>query len=544
MSEHMRPLIDTTNQTVSRSSYPGYPGKRLIVTDPDTLPNMTLPDGEWSTGVTTFPTLEQQQQLRDKGCELDDYGRPLHPWLREMITETAVGVVTGLGEYWHWGPNKTGDPVIIGDGKVLLIKRSDTGNWALPGGYANDGETGHQAARRELFEEAGILVSSDGSEVYDGPVADSRTTAHAWPETTAVVWHVGSTPEPTPNDDAIAAHWFPIDELPDDLHGSHLSLIQTAIEKLDEVPIVSAFSLPEKTVSYRAASGGHMAYTRFLIETDEGEIFVKSHDKQVFTDVFREERSRKYLQKEKHIYDHVAQHHPDLLPKKVRMIADHSIVMESLSDEQGWQWRAPSDFIDTYINEVAAHLISLQDIPLPDEKFRTHMKPTYETHKNEGWDIVTNDVQTKIIARLREFQPRMKPGFQAIAENLIRDLSMLQDDFNKMDDPEEYYFCHHDLRPANLAWHEKLGTKIIDWSWAGAGRKNSDTTTLLVDLHKSGHDVQAHIDLFNPDHALTLVGFYLAHSLWSTRTDDNSVRFQQIVSAVSAYDLLMKYRER
>jgi thiamine kinase-like enzyme len=121
---------------------------------------------------------------------------------------------------------------------------------------------------------------------------------------------------------------------------------------------------------------------------------------------------------------------------------------------------------------------------------------------------------------------------------------MLRQDFDNVTDPDVFYFTHHDLRQANLAWHPQLGVKIIDWSWAGTGRKYSDTTTLLIDLHKSGHDVEKYLDYFNPDHALTLIGFWLAHSLWPTKSDDDSVRFHQVVSAISAYNLLMKYRQR
>lgn len=43
--------------------------------------------------------------------------------------------------------------------KILLIKRKNhpyIGQWALPGGFMNPNESGHQAAQRELYEETGI----------------------------------------------------------------------------------------------------------------------------------------------------------------------------------------------------------------------------------------------------------------------------------------------------------------------------------------------------------------------------------------------------
>lgn len=62
------------------------------------------------------------------------------------------------------------------DGKWLLIRRADTGTWALPGGTLEWGETLTVALRRELDEEAGVTSSEvlRVVGVYSRPDRDPR----------------------------------------------------------------------------------------------------------------------------------------------------------------------------------------------------------------------------------------------------------------------------------------------------------------------------------------------------------------------------------
>lgn len=48
------------------------------------------------------------------------------------------------------------------EGRVLLIQRSDSGNWSLPGGTMECGESLTQCAVRETVEETGIRVRCTG----------------------------------------------------------------------------------------------------------------------------------------------------------------------------------------------------------------------------------------------------------------------------------------------------------------------------------------------------------------------------------------------
>ena len=60
--------------------------------------------------------------------------------------------------------------VTNGAGDLLLIRRSDSGNWALPGGRVDIGESLPQAGVRETREESGIDCEITGlSGVYTDP---------------------------------------------------------------------------------------------------------------------------------------------------------------------------------------------------------------------------------------------------------------------------------------------------------------------------------------------------------------------------------------
>ena len=60
--------------------------------------------------------------------------------------------------------------VINDAGELLLIRRSDNGNWALPGGGVDLGESLTQAAVRETREETGIDCEVTGlSGIYTDP---------------------------------------------------------------------------------------------------------------------------------------------------------------------------------------------------------------------------------------------------------------------------------------------------------------------------------------------------------------------------------------
>jgi ADP-ribose pyrophosphatase YjhB (NUDIX family) len=214
-------------------NYPGYPTERLSVENGAIIDfdgYVHLPKGPWDTEIDTPEDL------------------PLHPWAKEMLRDPSIGVVTGKGFYWHYGPNYTADALVfrhdLEEPHLLLIRRGDTGEWALPGGFVDGKEDGVTAAMREASEEASISLDATrdrAKEVYIGPLTDLRATIHAWSETSAYRFDLPNDVAAQltqltyeGGDDATAAAWLPISIVKQELFGSHGLLVQMALEKAQD----------------------------------------------------------------------------------------------------------------------------------------------------------------------------------------------------------------------------------------------------------------------------------------------------------------------
>lgn len=102
------------------------------------------------------------------------------------------------------------------DGRWLLIRRGDTGQWALPGGTLEWGETLRNGVEREVMEEAGARLMSLGSVsgVYSRSDRDPRFHA-----VTIVVRAVVREPELPPSNpvEIRDVRLFADDMIPDDI---------------------------------------------------------------------------------------------------------------------------------------------------------------------------------------------------------------------------------------------------------------------------------------------------------------------------------------
>jgi ADP-ribose pyrophosphatase YjhB (NUDIX family) len=103
--------------------------------------------------------------------------------------------------------------VVVNDaGEILLIRRSDNDNWALPGGAIDIGESLAQAAVRETREETGIECEITGLVgIYTDPghIILYTSNDEARQEFSIVLRARAVSGEPTPSDESTEVRWVP-----------------------------------------------------------------------------------------------------------------------------------------------------------------------------------------------------------------------------------------------------------------------------------------------------------------------------------------------
>ncbi len=106
--------------------------------------------------------------------------------------------------------------VVVRDGRALIVKRAHEprkGEWSLPGGMLDLGESLVDAARREVKEETGL-------DVHPGPIIETFDRVHRDPDGRiryhfVIVDFVCESPQgdPVAGSDAEAVAWVTADEL-------------------------------------------------------------------------------------------------------------------------------------------------------------------------------------------------------------------------------------------------------------------------------------------------------------------------------------------
>ena len=148
-------------------------------------------------------------------------------------------MLQGMYSYSHQRPAVAVDTVILRYStaakrmEILLIQRAKApfeGRWALPGGHVDPHETLDAAAARELAEETGV---TDVRLQQVGAFGDPNRDPRGWYISIAYLGIVPDNTEAVAADDARAAAWFPLNELPE-LAFDHAQIIARAREALWE----------------------------------------------------------------------------------------------------------------------------------------------------------------------------------------------------------------------------------------------------------------------------------------------------------------------
>ncbi|HEY1919981.1 MAG TPA: NUDIX domain-containing protein [Streptosporangiaceae bacterium] len=133
------------------------------------------------------------------GRRIDYYDDPSAPKANSLVPSVNVVVINDAGE-------------------ILLIKRSDNDNWAIPGGAIDLGESVTHAAVRETKEESGVdCVITGLVGIYTDPkhIILYTSNGEARQEFSIVLTARPTGGQPKPSDESTEVRWVKRDDLAD-----------------------------------------------------------------------------------------------------------------------------------------------------------------------------------------------------------------------------------------------------------------------------------------------------------------------------------------
>lgn len=148
----------------------------------------------------------------------------------------------GRTEYWHDPAAPAANSLVpacgvlaVDDqGRVLLQRRRDTGQWAIPMGKMEIGETASQCAVRETEEETCVRVEVTGLlGIYSDPAhIVAYSDGEIRQEYEVILLGRPVRGEPAPNEEASEAGWFALEELDRlDIHPTQWRQLRDYLER-------------------------------------------------------------------------------------------------------------------------------------------------------------------------------------------------------------------------------------------------------------------------------------------------------------------------
>jgi 8-oxo-dGTP pyrophosphatase MutT (NUDIX family) len=130
-----------------------------------------------------------------------------------------------------------------GQGRILLIKRSDNGLWAVPAGGMELGDTVRQCAIREVEEETGLTPTklSPIAILSGADSAETNQFGHTYQFHTTVFLATAWTGElVTQTDESTDAGWFHPDHLP----SPRMAIVDMSMRQLEYYDRTGEFVAP------------------------------------------------------------------------------------------------------------------------------------------------------------------------------------------------------------------------------------------------------------------------------------------------------------
>jgi ADP-ribose pyrophosphatase YjhB (NUDIX family) len=153
--------------------------------------------GEPRTSLERSETADGEDALANPR-RIDYYDDPEAPKANSLVPSVNVVVVNDAAE-------------------ILMIRRTDNDNWAVPGGAIDLGESVAQAAVRETREESGIEYAITGVVgIYSDPkhVILYTSNGEARQEFSIVLTARTVSGQPTPSGESSEVRWVPASEVP------------------------------------------------------------------------------------------------------------------------------------------------------------------------------------------------------------------------------------------------------------------------------------------------------------------------------------------
>ncbi|MCA2981496.1 MAG: NUDIX hydrolase [Myxococcaceae bacterium] len=191
----------------------------------------------WLEWVQTLTTVSQRGLAYSK----DPYDRENYELVRALCAEMiALGSGAPLTDTLSALTNQTGYPTprvdvraaVAHDGRVLLVKETQDGRWALPGGWADLGVSPAEMAAKEVREEAGYEVRASRLLGVFGKKLDPKSVFSVY-KLVFLCERVGG--EARVGHETSAVGFFARDALPQlSLHRTHPRHLEAVFARLDD----------------------------------------------------------------------------------------------------------------------------------------------------------------------------------------------------------------------------------------------------------------------------------------------------------------------